>query len=282
MSTRFARAVPIVLAMLTCACASVPGARESRVDRSRELVSIAKEPHLRIDQYIDIAALAQMPGIALPQVRIDEGAHGAQISDMQAQLVANNAARALCRELSRYAVLKADADGAVLDPELVVSAIMPTSGAASGVSSVIGFFVPGPFRLPAGLGGLAIDAQLVAGSGEAVAVMRWARGANAVTNDAKVSSIGDAWQLADKFGSEFARALLDTDLKKTGLQRAKVDSETAKANRALCAERFGTVNLAGRGASIFLPLSPEAIDPGPPAAAQPSKEPLDEVLRSPL
>jgi len=266
MPTCLARAVPIVLAMLSCACASVPGARQSRVDNSHELLSVARQPHLRIDQYIDAAALAQTPDIALPQARLDEGAYGKQISDTQAQLVANNAARALCRELSRYAVLKADDGDAALAPELVVSAIMPTSGAASGASSVIGIFVPGPFRLPAGLGGLAIDAQLVDSNGKTVAVMRWARGANAVTNDAKVSSIGDAWQLADKFGSEFARALLDTDLKKAGLQRAKVDAETAKANRALCDERFGTVNLAGRGASIFLPLAPEAIDPGPPQA----------------
>jgi len=270
MPTYVLRALLIVLAILTSGCASVPGARESRVDSSHELVTVASERHRRIEQYIDVAALAQTPQMALPQVRIDGGAHGEQISSAQAQLVANNAARALCRELSGYTVLKAGDDGALLDPQLVVSAIMPTSGAVSGASSVLGFFVPGPFRLPAGLGGLAIDAQLLDSTGETVAVMRWARGANAVTNNAKISSIGDAWQLANSFGREFARALLDNDLQTAGLQRAKVSAETTKANRALCAARFGTVNLAGRGASIFLPLAPEAIDPGPPATANPT------------
>jgi hypothetical protein len=263
----FARAVPLALAALTCACASVPGARESRVDASRELVAVADERHLRIDQYIDAEALAQTPRMALPQVRLDGDAYDEKISDELAALVANNAARALCRELSPYAVLAAVDDEATLDPQVVVTAIMPTSGAASGASSLLGFFVPGPFRLPAGLGGLAVDAQVIDPDGEAVAVMRWARGANAVTNDAKVSAIGDAWQLADRFGREFARALLDTDTKQAGVQRERVDNDVYKANRALCAERFGTVNLAGRGVSIFLPLSPEAIDPGPPVAA---------------
>lgn len=269
------RTLSLVIACLTAGCASVPDVRESRVDGSRELVSVANERHRRIEQYIDTAALAQTPRMALPQVRIDAGAHGERISERQATLVGNNAARALCRELSRHVVLSSSAEQTALQPQLVVSAIMPTSGAASGASSLVGFFVPGPFRLPAGLGGLAIDAQLLDADGDAVAVMRWARGANAATNDAKVSSIGDAWQLAGLFGREFARALMDTDPRQTGVQRERVDAAIAKANRALCAERFGTVNVAGRGVSIFLPLSPEAIDPGPPVAAAGSDEGRD-------
>lgn len=262
-----ARTSALILAALSAACASVPNARESRVDASHALVAVADERHLRIDQYIDTEALADTPRMALPQVRVDDDAYDERVSEALATLVANNAARALCRELSRYAVLEARDDQTALDPQLVVTAIMPTSGAASGASSVLGFFVPGPFRLPAGLGGLAVDAQLLDQKGDAVAVMRWARGANAATDDAKVSAIGDAWQLADRFGREFARALLDTDAKLAGIQRERVDAATYKSNRALCAERFGTVNLAGRGASILLPLSPEAIDPGPPVAA---------------
>ncbi|MBK8068893.1 MAG: hypothetical protein IPK27_15120 [Rhodanobacteraceae bacterium] len=62
-----------------------------------------------------------------------------------------------------------------------------------------------------------------------------------------------------------ARLLLDNDPARAGLQRKRQADAVVKANRALCAERYGSVNLAGRGASIFLPLAPEAIDPGPPA-----------------
>lgn len=152
----------------------------------------------------------------------------------------------------------------MLDAQLVVTTIEPTSGAAAGASSVVDYFVPGPARLPVGLGGLAVEAELRDPQAGQLALVKWARGANAVTDNARLSPIGDAWQLAGRFGKEFARLLLDTAPARSGLQRKRLADAEVKAKRALCAERYGSVDLAGRGASIFLPPAPEAIDPGPP------------------
>jgi hypothetical protein len=232
--------------------------------RPHALTRVADERHRQIEQYVDRRALRGSPRIALPRVRLAEGAHGDRISAQQAALVANHAARSACLGLAPHARLQPDAAAGAIDTQLVVTAIEPTSGAAAGASSLVDYFVPGPARLPVGLGGLALEAELRDPQAGQLALVKWARGANAVTDNAKLSPIGDAWQLAGRFGKEFARLLLDSDPARAGLQRKRLADAVVKANRALCAERYGSVNLAGRGASIFLPLAPEAIDPGPP------------------
>lgn len=261
------RAGLAVLALLLGACASAPESRRAGLASTEPLETVTRERHLIVAQHIDTARLAEAPRFSLPRARIAEGAADPGITPAQAVLVANNAARSLCDALGNYAELVPAPEPGTLDPELVVTAIVATSAGASGASSVLGVFVPGPFRLPAGLGALAVDAELRDAEGRQVALMRWARGANAITDDAKVSAIGDAWQLADSFGEEFTRALLDRDTEKAGMQRDRLDRERARANDALCDARYGVVNLAGRGASLLLPLAPEAIDPGPPAEA---------------
>lgn len=254
----------LVTALGLGACASVPTQRPGAFAPEHALTRVADERHRQIERYVDQRALRGSPRIALPQVRLADGAHGDRIDAQQAALVANHAARSACLGLAPHARLQPDAAEGAIDTQLVVTAIEPTSGAAAGASSVVDYFVPGPARLPVGLGGLAVEAELRDLQAGQLALVRWARGANAVTDNAKLSPIGDAWQLAGRFGKELARLLLDTDPARAGLQRKRLADAVVKANRALCAERYGSVNLAGRGAAIFLPLAPEAIDPGPP------------------
>jgi hypothetical protein len=275
------RLTAVAAVLVLSGCASVPAPREGVLAAERPLETIDASRHRQVAQFVDADALRATPRIALPAVEIAGGAHGPRIEPAQAALVANHAARSLCLGLSRHAELAAAPAPDALQPRIVVTAIEPTSGAAAGASSVIGIFVPGPFRLPAGLGGLAVDAELRDPRAGQVAAMRWARGANAVTQDAKVSAIGDAWQLAGRFGEEFARAVLDTDPARAGLQRARLSDAAISANRAACAQRFGTVNLAGRGASLLLPLAPEAIDPGPPGAAVAVGDDVDDAPPGP-
>jgi hypothetical protein len=263
------RCLVVSAAFALGACASVPAQREGVFERERPLTTVADKRHRHIEQFVDSSALSATPRIALPVVRLADGAYGAAIAPAQATLVANHAARSVCLGLARYAELQAAAADGAMDARLVVTAIEPTSGAAAGASSAIGYFVPVPSRLPIGLGGLAVEAELRDPHAGQVALMRWARGANAVTQDAKMSSIGDAWQLAERFGKDFARALLDTDPTKSGLQRKRLPDAAVKANRALCSEHYGKLSIAGRVGTMLLPFSlgPGAIDPGPPATA---------------
>ncbi len=263
LTTTLFRSLTVTAVLALGACASVPAQREGVYENEQPLSNAADKRYAQVEQFVDADALRATPRITLPEVHLAEGAHGDVIAPAQATLVANHAARSVCLGLARYAELQAAPADGVLDARLVVTAIEPSSRTASGASSVIGIFTLVPIRLPVGLGGLAMEAELRDPHAGQVALMRWARGANAVAQVAMVSPIGDAWQLAGSFGNDFSRALLDTDPTRFGLQRGRLKKAAVKANRALCAQRYGKVSIGGRSATMLLPLAPGAIDSGP-------------------
>ncbi len=269
MTRIFFRLLSACCVLMLVACATAPTTRYSRSDPDQRLTVVAKERHRLIEQYVDGAAIAGVVRFALPTVEIAANAASPGISATQAALVANNAGRAMCNRLASHVELVDAPGGDAASAHLTITAIVPTGRAAAGASSVLGIFIPVPFRLPAGLGALAGEAELRGADQSQLAAMHWARGANSVMNSAKLSTIGDAWQLARQFGDQFARAILDTNGKRAGVQHVLADASVRATNRSLCAQRFGTVNLAGRGASLLLPLSPESIDPGAPTPTSP-------------
>ncbi len=269
MSTTSLRPVAPVLLLLLVSCATAPQVRRPAIESESPLAVVTKERHRLVEHFVDTNALSHHASYAVPRVEVAADALRAGVTERQAALVANNAGRALCNRLGKYVELGEGAGINRVDTRLVLTVIVPTDRTAAGASSLIGIFVPGPFRLPAGLGALAAEAEARAPDGTQLAAMRWARGANPITHSAKLSSIGDAWQLARQFGDQFARILLDRDPKVAGTQHPGADASVRSANRTLCAQRFGTVNLAGRGASLVLPMSPESIDAGAPPPTSP-------------
>lgn len=263
---RLALLLPI--ALLT-ACASAPKPLTSGIATAKPMSLLKDETYAKTERFVAPEAVLAARSVGVPRVRVAEGAAGEDITPLQAALVANRAARDTCMQLARrYRIDDAAAD---LDIEIVVTAIVPTSSGAAGASALLGVFVPGPFRLPAGLGGFAADGAARA-SGDDIVVLHWAEGAGAITEDAKVSRIGDAYQLAGDFADDLAKALNDPSGAE-GDTRALLEPAERDAGEALCTARFGKASLAGRGASLLLPLSPEAIDAGEPEEpAEPVKE----------
>jgi hypothetical protein len=253
----------IFLLCVLSACASLPENRQEGIKTDQVLTMQKDERNASMESFIDFEALRRVQSVSLPSVSVAEGIVSDKITQAQADLVANRAGRELCRELTDYFEFREEQDNPDLRLQVVITAISPTSSGASGVSALLGVFVPGPFRLPAGMGGLAADGGAADESGRKILITRWAKGANAFVNDAKVSSIGDAYQLANSFGEAFAKLLIhsSTDDKN---KRAVIDKEKSTKNQLLCDTRFGKASVAGRGASILLPLSPEAIDSGAP------------------
>ncbi|GAB3729811.1 hypothetical protein GCM10028794_04560 [Silanimonas algicola] len=253
---------PLFAALVLTACASAPKPTVEGIRTDRPMALVKDETYAKAERFVDADAVLAARSVGLPRVRIAEGAAGEGITPEQAALVANRAARDTCVQLARrYRIEPASPD---LEIEIVVTAIAPTSSGAAGASALIGVFVPGPFRLPAGLGGFAADGAVRADR-EEVVVLRWAEGAGAITEDAKVSRIGDAYQLAGDFADDLARALNDPSGDQ-GDTRAPLEADEREAGEAQCVARFGRASVAGRGASILLPLSPESIDAGAPDA----------------
>ena len=255
------RSLPMLLAALClAACASAPKPVATGIETEKTMSPLRDEAYATSERFVDTPRVLAAKSVGLPRVRIADGAMGEGIAPAQAALVANRAARDTCQQLARR--YRIDPERPDLDIEIVVTAIVPTSSGAAGASAVLGVFVPGPFRLPAGLGGFAADGAARADR-EDVVVLRWAEGAGAITEDAKVSRIGDAYQLAGDFADDFAKALSDP-AGAEGDTRALLDPAEREAGEAHCTARFGRASVAGRGASILLPLSPEAIDAGAP------------------
>jgi len=251
--------------MLLHGCASAPKDVASGISSDQPTQTVRDKSYARAERYLDVDAVLGVHSLTLPRIQVAEGAVGAGITVEQADLVANRAGREICLRLAPY--LRVDDAAPDLDIELRVTAIRSTSAVASGISAGLDVLVPGPFRVPAGMGGFAADG-VARQQGHDLLVLRWSEGANAVTDSAKVSAIGDAYQLAAQFAADFSNSLIDPK-SAAGPRRPRLDDAVIEANQARCHERFGKASLAGRGASFLLPLPPEAIDKGAPSAADP-------------
>jgi hypothetical protein len=140
-------------------------------------------------------------------------------SDEQRSLIKNAVSRAMCLALSERFQIVASPETADLSVRAVIIHVAPTDAAAAGVSKVAsvvpsivapGVPIPVP-RIPIGLGSLAVEAEARDRSGSQKAAMIWARGANSFTSPARVSSDGDAYDLASAFGDDFGKLLVTAE-----------------------------------------------------------------------
>lgn len=261
MTNIFRSALAVLATLLGAGCASLPPAEEGSTPAGYR--EVRDQPHYRVAVRSGEAAWPLPAVFRLPEATAVEGATGPGITPAQAELVANHAARSVCLALAPWMQWTTANEGGrvVVDVQRIASS---SSGLAA-TSAVIDAVVPGPFRLPAGLGALGIDSRIEAPAGTPLLEMRWARGANPLLHRARASSIGDAWELAPSHARDLKEALIP-------LKLAEQPDAVRTANVAACEQRFGKVSAAGRAASMFVPLSPEAIDPSdnaPASAPQP-------------
>lgn len=251
------------LLLLLTACASVPETTLPDVADDKPLVLVSQEQGKSVSKYVDETLLPRITAISLPNAELKSPRVNKEISEAQLALIGNQLNRSLCNRLGDYFSLAETHDAENLRMEFELTGITPTSKAASGVSAALGIFVPGPFRLPIGMGAIALDGESLL-DGKTVTFLRWAKGANPVFNGAKVSTIGDAYDLVDSFARDFTALLVQPP--GDGPKRSKLDQSQIEKNELLCLQNFGEVGLAGKGASFLLPLSPESVDQGKPIA----------------
>jgi hypothetical protein len=144
----------------------------------------------------------------------------AKLSEAQLTLIANAVDRSLCSGLSDRFQIVPRAQPADLTVHAFITRIIPTDETAAAASKVTSVatsvatavaVVPVPvpaLRIPIGLGGLALEAEAVDRTGSQKAAMVWARGADSVTSRPRVSSAGDAYDLAASFGADFSKLLV--------------------------------------------------------------------------
>jgi hypothetical protein len=146
---------------------------------------------------------------------------GAGLSETQRRMVSNAIDRAMCIGLGdRFRIVALDAP-ADLTVHAVISHVGLTDATMAGASRVVSIgasvaekvFVPYPVpvptpRIPLGLGGLAVEAEARDPGGRQKAAMVWARGADMITSKPKVSTAGDAYDLAKAFADDFSKLVV--------------------------------------------------------------------------
>jgi len=203
-------------------------------------------------------------------------------SDEQRSLIKNAVSRSMCLALSERFQVVAPTETADLSVRAVIIHVAPTDAAAAGVSKVAsvvpsivapGVPIPVP-RLPIGLGSLAVEAEARDRGGSQKAAMIWARGANSFTSPPRVSSDGDAYDLASAFGDDFGKLLVTAESpfgKVSGPPSiSRLQASLGGAPKEAACEAFGRApGLVGMiGERIGVP--PDWTDRGAPASGEAS------------
>lgn len=223
-------------------------------------------PHVqRVENRERVSALWLRDGLPpsrlpFPEVALSAAAERDGLEPEAIEPVLRELGRSLCLALAERLPLDADTT-ATLRVELVAL----RASRANAIAALLDLAVPGPGRLPAGLGGLSVRLQLN-DQGEPRVLYAWSRGANPLRENARLSPIADAWQLAGRFAGDFLKdsGLADLPKRPPGERRAA---------SAECEARFGGSDPLLRGAGRLLPLPPEWAEKNPPQR-KPGDEPL--------
>jgi hypothetical protein len=193
-------------------CTSVP-LTEAGTLSSYERLGAATGNSTKSRTFIDAQSLTTVSAVRIEPTKFSAGAEARIASPADRALVANAIDRSLCIGLSDgYRIVSWD-QPADLTVRAVVTDIVPTDRTAAGVSKAasLGTSLVLPVglpRLPYGLGGLAVEAEAMDRDMTQRAAAVWSRGANSITNGARVSEVGDAYSLASSFGNYFSRMLV--------------------------------------------------------------------------
>lgn len=262
--------------LIISGCTSVP-LKEGGTLTSYDQLSPAKGGFTKSRTFVDAQGLATVKTVAIVPATFSFSASSGIKTSQDRSLVTNALDRAACVALSDKYELVPAGQSADLIVRTVVTDIVPTNKTIAGISTAVSLgsslaLPVGIPRLPAGLGGLAVEAEAVDRNGIQRAAVVWSKGANSITNKARVSEVGDAYSLAANFGKYFSRMLV-TGKEPKGLdvslpsgQRVK-SALGGKPKYAAC-DAFGrSPGLAGMVADKF-GAPPQWTDKQPKPVAQ--------------
>jgi hypothetical protein len=221
--------IGLPMVMLISSCTSVP-LQEGGTLTSYGQLSPAKGKFTKSRSFVDAQGLTSVKTVSIVPTTFSFSAASRIKAPQDRALVSNALDRAVCVSLSdKYQIVPAG-QPADLTVRTVVTDIVATNKTMAGVSTAVSLgsslaLPVGIPRLPVGLGGLAVEAEAVDNTGAQRAAVVWSKGANSITNNARVSEVGDAYSLAGNFGKYFSRMLV------TGKEPKAVDISLPTAQR---------------------------------------------------
>lgn len=236
-----------VLLMAVGGCAAVPLEPGSSLS-SYEGMELKKGPLTNAQYKVAAAELGSTTTVYIAPTAVSPAAEQSVRKPAEKALVANVVSRALCVGVSdRFQVVERREDADII-VHATITRIVPTNATVASVSTATSLGaslvspVPVP-RLPLGLGGLAVEAEATTRDGRQVGAMVWSKGANALTNSARVSQVGDAYSLANDFGGDFSKMLVSGKTPFKGLPKIpsgqKIRSGLGGKPKYQACEEFG-------------------------------------------
>lgn len=197
---------------LLAGCTSVP-LKEGGTLTSYNQLSPSKGKFTKSRTFVDAQGLAGVKTVSIVPTTFSFNAASRIKSPQDRALVSNALDRAVCVSLSDKYQIVPTGQPSDMTVRTVVTDIVATNKTMAGVSTAVSlgssFALPvGIPRLPVGLGGLAVEAEALDVNGTQRAAVVWSKGANSITNNARVSEVGDAYSLAANFGKYFSRMLV--------------------------------------------------------------------------
>jgi Protein of unknown function (DUF3313) len=251
-------------------CSTAPKVADKKFLSSYEKLERHKEKSNYSDQrYVDKEAIKKARTLNLGSTAYENLILPDGIDVKQIALVANAVDRELCGSLSSYFEIVDEQQPADLNLRSALTAVRPTNKKAAVASAVLGQVSPFWVRPPAGMGALAGEAELLDSTQQQKAAIVWARGAGSFSEDESISSIGDAYQLAERFANDLVKLIVE------GRKKTKNAKEIKKSNEEKCVARYGKSSMLGKIGSMFLPLSPESKDSGKPNTGAVIVQPIE-------
>jgi hypothetical protein len=201
-----------LLVAVLCGCTSVP-LKEAGTLSSYQQLGPAKGDITKSRIFVDERALATVKTVAIEPASFSGPAADRVVAERDRRLVSNAIDRSICIGLSDGYQVVDRSEKPDLVIRVVVTDLVPTDRTIAGISTVASLgssaVLPvGVPRLPFGLGGLAVEAEALDPTGAQRAAVVWSRGANSITNNARLSQVGDAYSLAATFGTYFSKLLV--------------------------------------------------------------------------
>ncbi|MEY3358809.1 MAG: hypothetical protein RI923_69, partial [Pseudomonadota bacterium] len=140
-------------------CASVPQTSGVQLVSDKPLETVTDEQGRNVSRYVDAARLSAIKSYVLPEINLTLPVEHPDISKDQLALISNALNRSICTRLGQYLTADPDASGNAMRVEVSLTGITPTSKSIAGLSAAMDTFVPGPFRIPVGMGAIALDAR---------------------------------------------------------------------------------------------------------------------------
>lgn len=199
--------------LMLAGCASVPlkqGGTLTSYDRLGKQSGVLGKSR----SYVDPMAMASARTVRILPTAFAPQAASRVLAPGDQYLVARALDRAVCVALSDKYQVVAPSEPADLTIRSTVIDLVPTNKTVAGISAAASlgssFVLPvGLPRLPVGLGGIAIEGEALDYGNVQRAAIVWARGANIVTENPRVSDVGDAYSLASAYGGDFSSLMLD-------------------------------------------------------------------------